>query len=68
MRSAYLIIRYRTFSEMVMNNPGFTRLYQLDCVDVASFPAAFYGALIPADFGTLLGKLIVSNKLLDFSE
>jgi hypothetical protein len=30
-----------------------TRLYQLDCVDVASFSAALYGALIPADFGTV---------------
>jgi hypothetical protein len=29
-----------------------TGLYQLDCVDVASFPAAFDGALIPAEPGT----------------
>ena len=29
-----------------------TGLYQLDCVDVASFPATFDGALIPADLGT----------------
>jgi hypothetical protein len=29
-----------------------TGLYQLDCVDVASFPAAFYGTLIPAVLGT----------------
>ena len=45
-----------------------TGLYQLDCVDVASFPATFDGALIPADLGTLFEKLILSNKLLDFSE
>ena len=42
-------------------------LYQLDCVDVASLTAAFYGALIPADFGTENEKLILSNKLLDLS-
>ena len=31
-----------------------TRLYQLDCVDVTSFPTAFYGALIPAVFLLLI--------------
>jgi len=44
-----------------------TGLYQLLGVDVASFPAAFDGALIPADFGTLFEKLFLSNKLLGFS-
>ena len=44
-----------------------TGLYQLDCVDVSAFTAAFDSALIPADFGTQKGNLIVSNKLLDFS-
>jgi hypothetical protein len=29
-----------------------TRLYQLDCVNVASFSTAFDGALIPAVIGT----------------
>jgi len=45
-----------------------TRLYQLLGVDVASFTAAFDGALIPADLGTQNQKLIVSNKLLHFSK
>ena len=44
-----------------------TGLYQLDCVDVASFPTAFDGALIPADLGTQKRKFYVSNKLLGFS-
>jgi hypothetical protein len=44
-----------------------TRLYQLDCVDVSSFAAAFDGALIPAVPGTENGKFFLSNKLLRFS-
>jgi hypothetical protein len=44
-----------------------TGLYQLDCVDVSSFAAAFDGALIPAVPGTENGKFFLSNKLLRFS-
>ncbi|MFC1827421.1 hypothetical protein ACFLZQ_05800, partial [Thermodesulfobacteriota bacterium] len=37
-------------------------------VNVTSFPTAFDGTLIPADLGTQKRKLVLSNKLLDFSQ
>ncbi len=44
-----------------------TNLYQLLGVDASSLASALDGALIPAVFGMRKGKMIVSNKLPDFS-
>jgi hypothetical protein len=45
-----------------------TGLCKLQSVYISSFSTAFYGAMIPADFGTQNLKLLVYNKLLDFSK
>ena len=51
-KAAISNVLINTVQEYFAGTQLLTGLYQLDCVDVTSFTAAFDGALIPADLGT----------------